>query len=1625
MSTLRDQIKQAIFGQESTSGAADTSQPNSSGARGPMQVTEPTFNGMQKLGIVPADWSWANPVHSKEAGNRLIDHLADKYSDDPGRIAAAYYGGEKAVNADGSINNYHDLKNPGNPTVMQYASQIMKRLGLAYDSGDGTDNTGGVVSTTKEPIPSAADLNVPMRALPPRKPGMGQLMAAAPLPVPDPYNAPPADGTALLGAATAEGDKARTIEQRRLDTSLLDSAQAGYMHQGISGIILRGIASDVSQYPATPGYDPRVNSTALYEGKTEEEQEVLDQAKSHDQAQYLNYGIENRREDMDTVAAGGPTQALISQLVGGVPEGYITGLGAAKAAWIGAKIAGMGPVTSLAGKLAMNVGENIVGNVGSVAAQQALDPYVTSADYPMAFGMSVLGSALHGLGSASEFMADRAQLHDTANRLGESGADRTVQLRQEAMAHLGGDAEPADIAKEMNRLDVTSTQRDLVAAQGELPRERTIPGREVFEQSSDGDVAAAKEIVSTDKGEAPKGWDQVDTSVPNAAPENFPSQLPRWDKGEGLYGEASRRAMMEQSPEWRDQFSRMTEGLSLKDVDALPNGVHVQDGLLSQGKYSPAIRAIESLAKQFLPDAKIVLGRLPEDVKSSMGTTTNGQVISVGKVHAIGLATHLSPGDAITTAIHELGHAIFHQTAKDIPTDLLALMQKEHQSFIDDLHAGKPTARYKRFAEGGRNAVSDHGTLHATPLRINAYMASFDEYTAEAFVRHIQKAIHDDGMGIEIPKGVVAHLMAAWEKVKSMYEAAFKRGLLPKDEAFSDYFQRVLDDDLKAQQSIPVPEHGTLSDEEAMASFHMEDDPIAKKYGFDLIPQSTPGETARAVAIRAMYSKAEDPKAPWNNLDEKRLKVLTDNKLFNVASTDVTMLKAKNPLVRMIATELLEDPTGASGRRSTAAMAKYLNESKYLGNTTNEYRSAYTRWRGMNGGSLIGDTFNGDHWRRFNLAVAEEMEGRRVGIQSPAFNEHVTVAANALEQAYERIRVAQVDAKTIGWGALPENSKGYMPHRMSPEKIRNMTNEQGRVLHSAMVDQFVSGSGFDITFAAELASKYIERIRTRGLGGFESPINVYHTGAADIVEDALKQMGMSNAEIHAQMQQYASGGASHTKTRLDLNLLAEHDDGTGTPFRLIDMFETDQEKLLRSQAGRVSGEVALARHGIMGRPGLGLIRQAMEFGEDGAKATNEQMEAFDQISSEFLSAPVGKGTSIGMQRVIMANSLARLGGMGFTQAAEYINAAAHIGVVRTLQAVAGFGRLRKEAIALSKGEHVDNPILGSIEVAGGREFGAEAYKMNFPFATESTQYGSFGRDTPGFADKLLRGGVNLQAKLSFWRAIHAAQQRGLAEQSVLKAADYIRNGGDHVALSDMGITPEVAARMKADIDEIAPLGADGKIASFDITKARDLHAAEDFVQAIHRGVGQMIQQSFIGETGKWAHNDLLKLLTQFRTFSIISVEKQWARQVGNRGTGAALGILMGSMAAAAPIYIVRTYTASIGRSDQQAYLERQLSPQMIARATMNYVALSGLAGDFMDSLTTVSGIGGGGTGGRASAGTDFFGNTVAPSIGLVNDMYKGIQNTKNGTDPSALLKTLPFGRLPFLIPAIEGLSTQH
>lgn len=149
-------VADAIYSQESSSGRANTSSVNSQNVTGPMQMQEATFNGMKDLGLIPRNYEWKNPAQNKEAGYKWVEYLGNKYGGDPEKVAAAYYGGEGAVNADGSINRHWiNKKRPQDPSVGEYVDSVMAKI-KANPGGIAAQETAAV-APDGAPAPAGFD----------------------------------------------------------------------------------------------------------------------------------------------------------------------------------------------------------------------------------------------------------------------------------------------------------------------------------------------------------------------------------------------------------------------------------------------------------------------------------------------------------------------------------------------------------------------------------------------------------------------------------------------------------------------------------------------------------------------------------------------------------------------------------------------------------------------------------------------------------------------------------------------------------------------------------------------------------------------------------------------------------------------------------------------------------------------------------------------------------------------------------------------------------------------------------------------------------------------------------------------------------------------------------------------------------------------------------------------------------------------------------------------------------------------------------------------------------------------------------------------------------------------------
>jgi len=145
-------LTKPFYAQESSSGKADTSKPGIQGAQGPMQVTKDTFDTYKKKGVIPASYDINDPSHAYASGVLILNELHKKHGQDVNKIAAEYFGGPGAINADGTINVNN--KDANGKKVGDYVNDIRERMGLPkVDVGVGAPST--TTPTTNAPATRA------------------------------------------------------------------------------------------------------------------------------------------------------------------------------------------------------------------------------------------------------------------------------------------------------------------------------------------------------------------------------------------------------------------------------------------------------------------------------------------------------------------------------------------------------------------------------------------------------------------------------------------------------------------------------------------------------------------------------------------------------------------------------------------------------------------------------------------------------------------------------------------------------------------------------------------------------------------------------------------------------------------------------------------------------------------------------------------------------------------------------------------------------------------------------------------------------------------------------------------------------------------------------------------------------------------------------------------------------------------------------------------------------------------------------------------------------------------------------------------------------------------------------
>lgn len=1037
-----------------------------------------------------------------------------------------------------------------------------------------------------------------------------------------------------------------------------------------------------------------------------------------------------------------------------------------------------------------------------------------------------------------------------------------------------------------------------------------------------------------------------------------------------------------------------------------------------------------------------------------------------------GVAQAFAEHTPVETLIHEFGHTLTTDMAGKMPHEIRkewGTAVRKMQEIMHDpkkfraaavARFGLGTENYANATQGGNPERTLLGFLAASDnpsdiAKAAKYWASFEEITAQQFVKHIQrmyaKSFYLNGKakpGQYLPskalskwiQGTVGKMLTLWKKSLKdadeveiatamdrtfMQMADVNKGRSKEvdangrvaqfemlDENLDPNLQRNYEDYWKALQedfkmmgpadpnykgkgkAIPSQDGNTTPGTEEFRSTYTISQ-VGKEYGLGNSYMGTQEETAGVILMDKIIQRAVE-EAPPPVQDARRSKIMGrkagEGGLFDdIISASQIALNSKNPVVRWVAHQLAESPSNLTGERvnDSAAVTRYKNERYILGADYRRIQDAKVQWYKDNGVPFWKTLIDGEAAQKFNDELSHYMARTYLDREIPA--DTPPSIRKAIEHAaaiHQRANEVELKYGVVGSKEELPDPLGYSQRILDPSKIATLSVEQKGRLIQAIKVQLMDGPGqFSEEVANRVAHRYFDRAEKARGGVFAPQSSVLDSeDAIQTVQLILREEGYSPEQIAELAGPMMARREKHFHRRLALDETADLGDGV----TLGSLLWNDHISMLRDRARASAGISALASKGIHGTLGINAVMAAAAKGSGDLMATQNDLRAINQIMHEVASIPVeGVYYNAAIETVVAATAVARLGGLGFTQFAETINVAMHVGGMNVIKGIPEIPRMVadiKKAVKEGK-TSTDHPLLGELEAHLGHAFGTDGYFMASPWDTNGRNRDIRGSEQ---TSKLIRGLNTIshaQSILSGFRAISSTQQRFAAQLSLEYILNNLHLSEPDIKLKDMGINAELFAKLK-DLDasgKVIERGADGKATYFH-ARRMDPELLDELGTVIHRAVNQQIQGTFAGEKGIWQHNSMMRMTLQFRGFPTVALEKQIGRQVGNYGYARAAIMLATSMAMAMPIVIARTYLSSLGRHNQEEYLERQLAWDEVIKKTANYVALSGLAGDLVDVFQDTFGQN------TAGGGTTAVGGRIVPAAGLINDAYDAVTN---------------------------------
>jgi len=721
-------------------------------------------------------------------------------------------------------------------------------------------------------------------------------------------------------------------------------------------------------------------------------------------------------------------------------------------------------------------------------------------------------------------------------------------------------------------------------------------------------------------------------------------------------------------------------------------------------------------------------------------------------------------------------------------------------------------------------------------------------------------------------------------------------------------------------------------------------------------------------------------------------------------SAQAIISNSKDFAIRGFGYHLFEAPQGGSAAKATVASRVVTYSNRIRGAMRNRLNEGLSDWGTENGLSMYDTHMKPKNFRTYHKNVMLEVLNPGMFPDSPS----IIRGAEGVRAQLKEAGIIRRDAGEAGFENL-DVDENYVPIILNETAIKNaLVNHSSWEIEKTLSLGYQKGYyQLNETLSDRIAEAYVKRAKDHSLTMRDA---VRQSTDKDIntLVDQLKKSGVDQDTIddfldmsmNQELKQHMSNRAKKS-LRPDISVEYKNVGSSATGLRFVDLIDHDLPKLLESYTRDAAGGASFAKLGFKTRREVldflttlekGSVNNGFKY-KDIGEEIQILRDGVDLAYGRSINSDPHSGFVKNLSRLRSFTGFLRLQFNGVASIPELARITAQRGISNVLEACPDLGAFRGTKNLREGGRYsghfkrADLEELDEIMHYAGEDFTMYPSGLR---ADDIEEAGDASRLGTYFDNAIAQGRKILEVASGF-RTIQGTGEKIAVRALAIQIKKWALTGENALSKANL----DRAGWHDGFLDEVKKFMKDNpKTGTYEGKTVRMFNYGKmtpEMQERLQIGMNRLIMHDMlkpmIGETPMFMHKWLGQTLTQFRAFSLLSLEKHLVSDIRHDKVMAGIMAMHSAMLSYISLGIA-SMQANIGKEDALERIERQMTGSAAVAGVINRMGQLASVGIGVDLMATLGLVPDEFMANPRQTGARAFSVESVPVVGMVGDMLE-------------------------------------